>query len=153
MSEVQKWLSGFAWSSLTPCWCLWRLTGSSCRSTVTEDAFRAIIRKSQTMWLALKVRASFYLQFFFPLFHSCCKMYDNNGIRRTCGGLFCDVGLQFTSGALRIRSTNWKEDKKIKHPIIGLAESWENGVIKKIWKCPSSGENIQKNPWLDWEDA
>lgn len=134
MSKVQKWLSGFARSWLTPCWCLWRLTGSNCRSMATVDAFRAIIWKSQTMWLALKVRASFHLFFFF---HYCCKMYDNNSIRRTWAGLFCDVSLWFTSGALRIRSTNWKEDKKIKHPITVLAESWENGVIKKIWKCPS----------------
>lgn len=76
-----------------------------------------------------------FIYFFF--FHYCCKMYDNNSIRKNWGGLFCDVSLWFTSGALTIRSTNWKEDKKIKHPITALAESWENGVIKKIWKCPS----------------
>lgn len=131
MLVVQKWLSGFAWSWLTPCWCLWRLTGSNCGSTATVDAFRAIIWKSQTMWIALKVRASFYL-FFFPSSTIAAKCTtEENSIRRTCGGLFCDGRMWFTSGVLRIRSTNWKEDKKIKHPITVLTESWENEVIKK----------------------
>lgn len=132
MSKVQQWLSGFAWSWLSPCWCLWWLRGLGLRPQRMH--LEQLSGKARQCGLHLKWELPFIYFLSSTIAAKCMTITALRELGVEYSMMWaCGLHQQLLESGPQIE----KRTKKIKHPITVLAESWENGVIKKIWKRPS----------------